>query len=187
MTIARHEFKPIQLYKLDPLGKEAFKAKTFEFSEDGVTQRDREPTSKDYPTQRSLFQPFGCYLQLLHHFVIAAGNTDNSLAVVYATLDYVNQLHAYAAKYEWNAVLKYHFEFHSARLAEMREGNFSGWQAADQDLVNLYLTGNTKVQNKPSTGSSASLSFAKQVCNKFQEGKCQTPCPMNRQHQCRAC
>ncbi|KIJ36501.1 hypothetical protein M422DRAFT_261053 [Sphaerobolus stellatus SS14] len=97
MTIARHEFKPIQLYKLDPLGKEAFKAKTFEFSEDGVTQRDREPTSKDYPTQRSLFQPFGRYLQLLHHFVIAAGNTDNSLAVVYATLDYANQLHAYAA------------------------------------------------------------------------------------------
>ncbi|KAF8524500.1 hypothetical protein JB92DRAFT_2600814, partial [Gautieria morchelliformis] len=122
LAIVKHEFRPSHLYKLDATVKEHPKSKAFEISDDGeFLQREREASPKDYPSFRALYDPLVIYFEILQYFIIASGN-------VYM-------------RYEWSAVLQYHFMFHNRRIAEMRNGDDSAWRIMDTELASLYLYG----------------------------------------------
>ncbi|KAF8530693.1 hypothetical protein JB92DRAFT_2825547 [Gautieria morchelliformis] len=58
LAIAKHEFRPGHLYKLDSTIKEKPTAKSFKISDDGAfTQRERDGSPKDYPSFRALLDP----------------------------------------------------------------------------------------------------------------------------------
>jgi hypothetical protein len=189
LAIARHEFRPAHLYKLDATVKEKPKGKTFEISDDGdLTQREREGSSKDYPSFRSLYDPLVVYFELLQYFIISSGNLPVIQQVVLGCSEYLRILYQMYTRYEWTAVLQYHFMFHNRRLAEMRDGDYSGWRIIDAELASLYLYGNPKSSSKPIVHSSSTSSQnAKQTCFSFQNGKCTSPCAHGRIHKCRNC
>ncbi|KAF8460565.1 hypothetical protein JB92DRAFT_2839208 [Gautieria morchelliformis] len=64
LAIAKHEFCPGHLYKLDTTVKEKPTAKSFEISDNGAfTQRERDGSPKDYPSFRALFDPLVIYFK----------------------------------------------------------------------------------------------------------------------------
>ncbi|KAF8574844.1 hypothetical protein K439DRAFT_1371424, partial [Ramaria rubella] len=128
LVIARHEFHPGHLLKLDSTIKDKPRTKTFEISDSGdFTQHDRDASPKDYPSFRALFDPLSIYLEILKFFIIASGNIPAIQQVVLGCSEYLRILYQIYTCYEWTAVLQYHFTFHSRRLAEMRDSDYSGW------------------------------------------------------------
>ena len=186
LAIAKHDFRPGHLYKLDATVKERPKPRTFEISDDGeFTQRDRDASPKDYPSFRTLYDPLVVYFEILEYFIISSGNIPAIQQVVLGCSEYLRLLYQIYTRYEWSAVLQYHFMFHNRRIAEMREGDYSGWRTIDSELAALYLYSNPKPPNRATTSSSSTN--AKQTCFAFQTGKCSTPCPQGRQHKCKNC
>jgi len=60
-------------------------------------------------------------------YILYSSGINTAGQVIFAMGEYLRQLQNLAAEYNWNAVLHYHFEFHSIRLADMRSGDYSGW------------------------------------------------------------
>ncbi|KAF8491125.1 hypothetical protein JB92DRAFT_2589436, partial [Gautieria morchelliformis] len=140
LAIAKHEFHPSQLYKLDATVKERPKPKAFEISDDGeFLQHERDASPKDYPSFRALYDPLIVYFEILQYFIIASGNVPASQQVVLGCSEYLRILYQIYMHYEWSAVLQYHFMFHHRRLAEMREGNYAGWRIMDAEIASLHL------------------------------------------------
>jgi len=186
LAISRHDFHPRHLYKLETSIKEKPRSKTFEISEQGdFTQWESDGSPKDYPSFQSLFDPLMTYFEILQFFIISSGNVPTIQQVVLGCSEYLRILYQIYSKYEWHAVIKYHFMFHSHRLAEMHDGDYSGWRTIDPELASLYLYGNTKPHVLKSTPSSSST--AKQSCFSFQSGKCPSPCAHGYIHKCCKC
>ncbi|KAF8511451.1 hypothetical protein JB92DRAFT_2556593, partial [Gautieria morchelliformis] len=140
LAIAKHEFRPSHLYKLDATVKECPKPKAFEISDDGeFLQREREASPKDYPSFHALFDPLVIYFEILQYFIIASGNVPASQQVVLGCSEYLHILYQIYMRYEWSAVLQYHFMFHNRHLAEMCDGDYSGWRSMDTELASLHL------------------------------------------------
>jgi hypothetical protein len=159
LAIAKHEFRPGHLYKLDATVKEKPKAKTFEISDDGeFTQRDRDASPKDYPSFRALYDPLVVYFEILQYFIASSGNIPAIQQVILGCSEYLRILYQIYSRYEWPAVLQYHFMFHNCRLAEMRDGDYSGWRIMDSELASLHLYGNPKSASSKSTSYSNSSS-----------------------------
>jgi hypothetical protein len=187
LAIAKHEVKPEHIWKLDSQAKERAKTRSFEIEDNGVwTTKEKAASSKDYPNRRSLFDPLIRYFSMLQIFVAQSAGVNSAVQVIYATGEYMRQLENIAHKYEWDAVLRYHFEFHSVRLADMRAGDYSGWAVFDRNLGGQYLDGRTKASSA-SKSSSSSNSRSSQTCFAFQSGKCPSPCAQGRLHRCRIC
>jgi hypothetical protein len=190
LAIAKHEFRPGHLYKLDATVKEKPAAKSFEISDDGAfTQRERDASPKDYPSFRALFDPLVVYFEILQYFIISSGNVAASLQVNLGCSEYLRILYQIYSRYEWSAVLQYHFMFHNRRLAEMRDGDYSSWRIMDSELASLYLYSSPKSNSNKSTAysNSSASSNAKQICFTFQTGKCASPCAHGRIHKCKVC
>ncbi|KIJ34921.1 hypothetical protein M422DRAFT_782663 [Sphaerobolus stellatus SS14] len=188
LAIAKHEFRPEQIWKLDSLAKERSKSKSFELDDDGSwTKKEKAATSKDYPTQRSLFDPLTRYFQMVQLYILYSAGINSAGQVIFALGEYLRQLQNLAAEYEWNAVLRYHFEFHSIRLAEMRSGDYSGWAVFDRNLGGQYLDGHMRRSNASKTNTSTTSSTRTQFCFAFQAGNCSSPCAHGRLHQCQHC
>jgi hypothetical protein len=192
LAIAKHEFRPGHLYKLDATVKEKPKPKTFEISDDGeFTQRDREASPKDYPSFRALFDPLVVYFEILQYFITSSGNVAAIQQVILGCSEYLRILYQIYSRYEWPAVLQYHFMFHNRRLAEMRDGDYSGWRVMDSELASLHLYGNPKSSSSKATSysnsNSSTSSNTKQNCFSFQTGKCASPCAHGRIHKCKNC
>ncbi|KAF8585857.1 hypothetical protein K439DRAFT_1312530, partial [Ramaria rubella] len=120
LAIVKHEFWPGHLYKLDSKVKEKPKPKSFEILDNGeFTQHERDASPKDYPSFQALFDPLIVYFQILQYFIVMSGNIPTAIQV-------------------------YHFLFHNHHLAEMHDGDYSGWKGMDAELTSLYLYGNPK-------------------------------------------
>ncbi|KAF8506251.1 hypothetical protein JB92DRAFT_2543755, partial [Gautieria morchelliformis] len=145
LAIAKNEFHPSQLYKLDATVKERPKPKTFEITDSGeFLQQERDASPKDYPSFRALYDPLVTYFEILEYFIISSGNIPAIHQVVLGCSEYLRILYQVYMHYDWPAVLQYHFMFHNRRLAEMREGDYTGWRVMDAELASLYLYGNPK-------------------------------------------
>jgi hypothetical protein len=112
----KHEFRPGHLYKLDATVKEKLKPKTFEISDDvEFTQHDRDASPKDYPSFRALFS-LVVYFEILQYFIASPGNIAAIQQVILGCSEYLCILYQIYSRYEWPAVLQYHFMFHNRRL-----------------------------------------------------------------------
>ena len=187
LAIAKHKFCPGHLYKLDAIVKEKPTAKTFEISDNGMfMQHERDASSKDYPSFHMLFDPLVIYFEILQFFIISSGNVAAIHQVNLGCSEYLCILYQIYSRYEWSAVLQYHFMFHNHHLAEMHDGDYSGWQIMDSELASLYLYGNPKAKSTSYSNTSSS-SNAKQICFAFQSAKCASPCTHGRIHKCKIC
>jgi hypothetical protein len=100
LAIAKHEFRPGHLYKLDAV-KEKPKPKTFEISDDGeFTQRDKEASPKDYPSFRALFDPLVVYFEILQYFIASSGNVAAIQQVIIGCSEYLRILYQIYSRYE---------------------------------------------------------------------------------------
>ena len=187
LAIAKHEFCPGHLFKLDAIVKEQPTAKTFEISDDGAfMQCERDASPKDYPSFCTLFDPLIIYFEILQFFIISPGNVAAIHQVNLSCSEYLHILYQIYSRYEWSAVLQYHFMFHNCCLAEMCNGDYSGWQIMDSELASLYLYGNPKPKSTSYSNASSS-SNAKQICFTFQSAKCASPCTHGCIHKCKIC
>ncbi|KAF8591390.1 hypothetical protein K439DRAFT_1327663 [Ramaria rubella] len=191
LSIARHKFHLGHLFKLDATVKEKPCPKSFEILDSGeLTQRERDASPKDYLSFRSLFDPLTVYFEILQYFIISSANIPAIHQVAFGCSKYICIL--YHMQYEWASVLQYHFLFHNCRLAEMHEGDYSGWRAMDTELASLYLYGNPrsnigKSSSHASPHSNPASANAKQVCFAFQSGKCPSPRAHSQIHKCKIC
>ncbi|EPS92762.1 hypothetical protein FOMPIDRAFT_1137342 [Fomitopsis schrenkii] len=137
LDIARHEFEPSDLYKLDSRYRDKAERSVIDLS--GGTLAVRATSTKDYPTFNSVFPPLGLYFQILVTFVGTAQDPELSTYVSRVTFEYLIQLQALHEEYQWPAVLAYHMEFHHCRLREMARGDYSGWGDIDGKLQRKHL------------------------------------------------
>ncbi|EPT02899.1 hypothetical protein FOMPIDRAFT_1029190 [Fomitopsis schrenkii] len=165
LDIARHDFEPSDLYKLDS------------------KYRDK--------AERSVLD-LSVYFRILTAFASSSGNPLFSCHVATSTMEYLCQLQKFHEEYQWSAVLSYHMEFHHRRLREMTRGDYSKWGMIDASLQVQHLFGRERVRTaghsqagvlKPAGPRDASG----EVCQNFNRGKCDSPCRNRRAHKCSTC
>ncbi|RPD76368.1 hypothetical protein L226DRAFT_611763 [Lentinus tigrinus ALCF2SS1-7] len=113
---------------------------------------------------------------------------------------YLSQLVAFEGKYEWAAVLAYHFDFYRAQVREMKRGNYAGWAqvTVNAALHVRHLAGREKGYaaartpsvaglHKMDNSSDEGLAREGELCDLFNPGVCASPCRYRRIHQCQGC
>ncbi|KAJ6583346.1 hypothetical protein DFH09DRAFT_1435721 [Mycena vulgaris] len=118
LEIARHELKPVDLFKLDSRFRDKFDV---ERTEDSKT---RTGTARDYPSLHSLLIPLMTYFRVLQAFAALAGDTASTRIIGDGAGWYTAHLLKLHQRYEWR---------------EMADGDYSGWGHTDADLMNQYL------------------------------------------------
>jgi hypothetical protein len=137
-SILRHDFKPLDLHKLDTR-LDRIKRETNVTVMDGSTMVSLRGDSslKDYPNAASVTIPLLTYFGVLQLSVGAA----ESMRLAFYFNRYLSLLLRFAAEYEWPAVLAYHMDFHMHRRPEMRQGTYVSWSLVDQELLSQHLVG----------------------------------------------
>jgi len=142
LAIAKHEFDPGQLFKIDPQMKDRPKDSHLQLSEAGILiKAERDASPKEYPSFRSLHDPLHIYFNILMHQLIASGNHSSLIDFAHGSSKYISGLYKLYLEYEWPQVLEYHFKFHNRCIVEMQEGSYSGWGHVDADLMSFHLFG----------------------------------------------
>ncbi|KAF8972157.1 hypothetical protein BDZ97DRAFT_1901309 [Flammula alnicola] len=125
LEIARHEFRPMDLYKLDP-----------------SAIQPRAGSLRDYPTFASLFEPLLMYFSVLATYAATSGgDAGATLAIARGGYTYSAHLSKLNRRFRWPAVLQYHTAFFLNRRREMVHGDYSGWLRSDTELMNEHLFG----------------------------------------------
>lgn len=138
-AVANHTFEAHDLYKLDSDAARRNGRTLFDLYGRGTTIQGEGPA--DYPTPEALLDPLATYFRIL---VAATAQADAgaALALADAGFAYVAHVVALAGRYEWAAVLAYHFDFHRTRALEMRRGELPGrWADVDVGLLARHLVG----------------------------------------------
>jgi len=191
LAIAKHEFDPGQIFKIDPQMRDKPRDGHLQLSEAGVLiKAERDASPKEYPSFRSLHDPLHIYFNILMHHLIASGNHQALLEFAHGSSKYISGLYKLYIEYEWPQVLEYHFRFHNHRIVEMQEGSYAGWEHMDGDLMSLHLFSHprSKPSKQGSQQAGSSLKDAsRQFCYAFSYGKCSSPCKAGRIHKCRKC
>lgn len=188
-AIINHEFRPEELYKLDPRHRLKQRPEVLVRDNGILDLRPANGSLKDYPTPDSLLVPLTRYFQILSFH---AAPTGQAQMVTFYRDEYLMQIQKFVTQYDWHAVKAYHFEFFDKRREAMRRGDYSGWAERDQQLQLEYLHPNPK-QSKSSPNSNrkpanSSSSTSSQVCYLWNKGNCpQSPCKNGRQHVCSSC
>ncbi|TFK88417.1 hypothetical protein K466DRAFT_445907, partial [Polyporus arcularius HHB13444] len=186
-AIANHKFEAEELHKLDSnLGRRSY---------------DGQGTGvQEYPVLQSLIDPLTTYFRIL---LASCTSVYDLQLLADGSHQYLSRLVAFAATYEWAAVLAYHFDFFRARVREMKDRNYSRWAHVDAGLHARHLTGREgsryAADHTTSTGgrqrviSSTSphhgvFTSRKELCELFNSGVCtKSPCRYRRIHECRQC
>ncbi|KAG6895022.1 hypothetical protein C0992_003479 [Termitomyces sp. T32_za158] len=139
LDIARHEFHPMDLCKLDP-------ASTFRRAEMERTDSSgsRITGIKDYPAFHNLLIPLLTYFSILQAFAASSGDAHATFIIGHGAARYISHLASLNQKYEWTAVLQYHIHFHLNRWQEMLAGSYTGWAKPDALLLTEFCLGNAR-------------------------------------------
>ncbi|RPD64168.1 hypothetical protein L227DRAFT_320030 [Lentinus tigrinus ALCF2SS1-6] len=154
-------------------------------------------TIADYPTLQSLVDPLTTYFRIL---IAACTSVYDLLQLADGSHQYLSQLVAFEGKYEWAAVLAYHFDFYRAQVREMKRGNYAGWAqvTVNAALHVRHLAGREKGYaaartpsvaglHKMDNSSDEGLAREGELCDLFNPGVCASPCRYRRIHQCQGC
>ncbi|KAI0666799.1 hypothetical protein C8Q78DRAFT_948421, partial [Trametes maxima] len=139
LEIARHEFKPSDLSKLDSKYRDRNARSVLEFDAGVGGFTLREPSAKDYPSFHSLFAPLMTYFNVLMMFAASSGSIAAVCQVANGSMAYMSQLEQFHEDYQWSAVLAYHMDFHYKRRSCMTDGDYSGWDSIDSGLQAKHL------------------------------------------------
>ncbi|KAJ7239019.1 hypothetical protein B0H12DRAFT_1136595 [Mycena haematopus] len=126
--IVEHEFKPMDLARLNP-------THCGDNFEGGCSLRD-------YPSLHSLIVPICLYFSVLQAGVSAiSGDVEVTRTIGESGLRYVAHLIELEELYQWPAVVQYHMQFHNKRRHDMVFDDYSSWRVADKELINELLVG----------------------------------------------
>ena len=150
-AVITHTLEEDELHKLD--SDRARSRGRVSFDRYGRGFDAQGTSTHDYPTLESVVDPLTTYFRvLLAALSSLSPSSPSSQVAVRALADgshqYLARLTAFAGKYEWAAVLRYHFDFHRFRLCEMRMGEYGGWGAVDVGLHARHLAGREKGWNQ---------------------------------------
>lgn len=197
LEITRHEFKPMDLFKLDPASQDKnLERKSSVDVEEGVlTATPRGGSLRDYPTFSSLLEPLLVYFNILTAYAASSGDMAATLTIADGSNVYPAHLSSLNRQFQWNAVLQYHKSFFLARRREMARGEYSGWLRPDVVLMSQYVYSHPRIQSHPSSSKSSRLAsnsakqpVAAQICFAYNKGSCtSSPCPNGRIHKCQKC
>ncbi|KAG6867237.1 hypothetical protein C0993_005336, partial [Termitomyces sp. T159_Od127] len=178
VAIISHEFKAMDLHKLDPTNCDRDVAYTFNGSTNQFEVSNR--AAKEYKTPFSIIIPLQMYFDILAFHVNNASAT--SLFFCYTT-----HLVKLIAEYEWTAMYDYHTVFFNCRRAEMAAGDFSQWGKWDNDLLSEHVYAYQKsAPSKPAKAKA--VSNPNEACRKYNDGCCTTtPCSWGWPHTCTTC
>ena len=198
LEITRHEFKPMDLFKLDPAAqdKNLERKATLEMEGGVMTATPRGGSLRDYPSFSSLLEPLLIYFNILTTYAASSGDMHATLTIAKGCSVYTGHLSALHRQFQWNAVLQYHKSYFLARRREMTRGDYSGWLRSDLLLLTEHVYGHARTQNLPSSSSKSSRPapnaakqpVSSQICFSFNKGSCtSSPCPSGRIHKCQKC
>ncbi|KAL7278212.1 hypothetical protein ACG7TL_008187 [Trametes sanguinea] len=194
LEIARHEFKPSDLSKLDSKYRDRNARSVLEYDAGVGGFTIREPSAKEYPSLHSVFAPFTTYFHILTMFAASSGSIAAVCQIVSGSFAYIAQLEQFNEDYQWAAVLAYHMDFHYRRRSFMPDGDYSGWDIIDPGLQAKHLLGKERPRNTAATrslslkaNSSPHSSPQGEVCRLFNKGACTSPCRYKRIHKCSSC
>jgi len=125
LEIASHEFKPLDLFKLDL--KYWDKGDHSEFLlGNGQRLRIKANVTCDYGSYNVLQAPLSLYFFILASFA-GCGDSDSAATSLIARVSftYLHNLYKISQDYEWAAVLSYHMEFHWRCRHEMMNSDYS--------------------------------------------------------------
>ncbi|KAJ7122618.1 hypothetical protein C8R46DRAFT_815203, partial [Mycena filopes] len=131
LEIARHEFRPADLHKLDTCFRDRSDIDRLEDSKGKVP--------KDFPSLHSLINPLTLYFRVLVAFATSSGDAEATRVISDGSARYYEHLHDLHQRYEWAAVVEYHLQYHLLRRREMVNGDYSYWGRPDGDLQSRYL------------------------------------------------
>ncbi|TBU48271.1 hypothetical protein BD309DRAFT_950041 [Dichomitus squalens] len=188
LEIARHEFRPGDLYKLDPRHKDRATRQVLDVSSGVVSVRDQAP--RDYPNFHSLYLPLITFFNVLGGFASTGGDAIALYQLTSSSSEYLARMVQFSQDYQWSAVLAYHFDFHYKRRREMLRGDYSGWATIDTSLQAEHLIGRERARPSGTPKGSAGGSSRPrdtEPCRNFNKGTCASPCHWNRPHKCLGC
>ncbi|KAJ7250505.1 hypothetical protein B0H12DRAFT_976874, partial [Mycena haematopus] len=139
LDIARHDFEPLDLFKLDSRFRDRADKSHLDVESGSVLVKTRAGSLKDYPSLHSLLTPLNVYFDILLSFAASAGDAAVTRLMGHGALAYSNLLLDLNQKYEWQAVVQYHMDFHMDRIQEMCRGDYTGWALLDSQLVSQHL------------------------------------------------
>ncbi|KAH9848193.1 hypothetical protein C2E23DRAFT_711865, partial [Lenzites betulinus] len=139
LEIARHEFKPSDLSKLDSKSRDRNARSVLEFDAGAGGFTFRDPSAKDYPSFHAIFTPLATYFHILTMFAASSGSLAAVSQLVTGSWAYITQLEQFNEEYQWSAVLAYHMDFHHKQRSLMADGDYSGWDIIDSRLQSKYL------------------------------------------------
>ncbi|KAK7046857.1 Integrase/recombinase xerD-like protein, partial [Favolaschia claudopus] len=192
LDIVSHSFQPLELPRLlSPLAAR----------QDYVAPPSSAPSTehalalKHFPSFHSLHRPLLKYFEVLGAFAASSGKAWEVFSITRSLSEYISHLTELHQQYKWSAVVIYHIEFHTARIWDMKAGNYSSWAQPDHNLLSrlVYLHPLPPPSSSASAGSRNSSSKLKrpveqQICYDWNSGICKTtPCPTKRRHVCRTC
>jgi hypothetical protein len=126
--IVEHEFKPIDLARLNPRRR--------------WDQVASGCSLDDYPSLHSLLVPVSVYFAVLQAGVSAtSGDAETTRIIGHGGLQYMAHLIELEELFEWPAVVQYHMQFHNKRRHDMVFDDYSPWMVADRELINKLLVG----------------------------------------------
>ncbi|KAF8951447.1 hypothetical protein BDZ97DRAFT_1620857, partial [Flammula alnicola] len=149
MEITRHEFRPMDLYKLDPSSqdKNLERRANLEFEGGQLTAVPRAGSLKDYPNLSSVVEPVVKYFDILTTYAATCGgDMAATLTIACGSYSYIAHLSALNRQYLWPAILSYHKAFFLARRREMANGIYSGWLSRDVELMTEHIFGHPRPQ-----------------------------------------
>ncbi|KAK7064748.1 hypothetical protein R3P38DRAFT_2757369 [Favolaschia claudopus] len=126
--IVEHEFKPMDLAKLNPRRRE-------EKWENGCS-------FADYPSMYSLLAPISSYFCVLQAgMAIKSESAEATRVVGQSGMRYIAHLIELDVAFQWGAVVQYHMQFHNDRRQEMVYSDYSKWAVPDAKLIKKVLEG----------------------------------------------
>ncbi|KNZ74316.1 hypothetical protein J132_07368 [Termitomyces sp. J132] len=178
-AIISHDFKAVDLHKLDPTQRDKGTAYTFNGSRNLFEVSHR--LVKEFKIPLSVIIPLQTYFDILSFHV-----KDNMVAGHFFW--YTALLVKLVAEYAWSAVYDYHSVIFNRRRADMAVGAYSQCGQRDNDCYpNMSYAHRKAMPAKASNGSFSRASMSKEPCRNLNEGKCTAnPCSWGRPHACSA-
>jgi hypothetical protein len=197
LEITQHDFKPMDLLKLDPAAQNKnmeWKA-TLDIEGDVLTATSHSGSLCNYPTFSFLLEPLLIYFSILTAYAALSGDMLGTPIIASGCNTYTSHLSALNCQFQWNTVLQYHKLFFLSRRREMTKGDYSGWSQPAILLMSEHVYGHPHIQNHPSSSehncpvsNSVEQPVAAQMCFAFNKGSCSlSPCPNRHIHKCQKC
>ncbi|KAJ7358259.1 hypothetical protein DFH08DRAFT_953441 [Mycena albidolilacea] len=223
LDILSHTFTPLDLPRLlSPLAAR----QDYVAPPSSAPATEHSLALKHFPSFHSLLRPLLKYFEVLAAFAASSEKQWEVFAIRRSLADYVDRsrhmschenaenrrFHGWTnpvlinishltelhQQYKWSAVVIYHVEFHSARLWDMKAGNYSGWARPDHGLLSRLVYSHPlppplasgTPSSKPTSAKSkkGSTPVEQQICYDWNTGICKSsPCPAKRRHVCRTC